>query len=161
MQETFSLTTILVFSDSHHRISGMEKIIASVPHNRILFLGDVEDDIRMISRLFPQEKIITVTGNNDFLPEPQYEKIFREDNLSLLVCHGHKYNVKQTLLPLSLSAKQKNCQAALFGHTHRQFAEYDKNGILLLNPGSVGCRGEYAVLRLDRDRIDYRLHDDA
>ena len=88
----------------------MEKIIASVPHNRILFLGDVEDDIRMISRLFPQEKIITVTGNNDFLPEPQYEKIFREDNLSLLVCHGHKYNVKKTVRPLFSAIRTGNLQ---------------------------------------------------
>lgn len=151
------MTTFLVFSDSHRHLSDMENAIFSVPHSGIVFLGDMEEDIRTIEKIFPTERICKVTGNNDFIPDARYEKILHEDEVNLFCCHGHKYGVKQSLLPLTYRAMQCGCQVALFGHTHIQTAQTTQSGLLLLNPGSVGRKGEYAVLRLDKGKIDYTL----
>lgn len=135
----------------------METAISSIPHDKIIFLGDMEEDIEIISRIYPNERICRVTGNNEYLFDAKYEIILREEGVSILCCHGHKYRVKQTLDPLYYAATQKNCQVALFGHTHRQYAETTESGLLLLNPGSVGSRGEYAVLTLKNGTAAYTL----
>lgn len=59
------------------------------------------------------------------------------EGVKILLCHGHRYHVKSTLLPLYLAARENGVRLALFGHTHTALLE-EKDGITLLNPGSCG-----------------------
>lgn len=142
---------ILVFSDSHNMLSEMERAIEKHNCDHIIFLGDCASDAETLMRYYPQKAIAAVKGNNDFfsdLPEritPTYE------GHKVYCCHGHTHRVKSSLLSLSYAARSEGCDVALFGHTHLQFAS-EEDGILFLNPGSVGFKGNYAILTLEKGK---------
>ena len=75
----------------------------------------------------------------------------------MLICHGHTYGVKTSLLAAGLKAEQDRLDAFLFGHTHKPLI--DRRGrTLFLNPGSVGkgLRPTYAVLTAEGGKLDGR-----
>ena len=55
-------------------------------------------------------------------------------------------------------AAARNCQAVLFGHTHKPVVE-EQNGIVAVNPGSLsyprqeGRKPSYAVMEIQQGRI--------
>jgi putative phosphoesterase len=53
-------------------------------------------------------------------------------------------------------ARDRQCRAALFGHTHRAFCE-EKEGILLFNPGSVslpvGAGPTFGLLDISKEGV--------
>ncbi|MBO7376534.1 MAG: metallophosphoesterase family protein, partial [Clostridia bacterium] len=59
--------------------------------------------------------------------------------------HGHKYGVKGGLVRLAAAAAARGCRAAFYGHTHAPCVKM-KDGVLLVNPGTLGYCGEYAVI---------------
>ena len=149
--------TFLLFSDSHGSLGAMKTAAEEEPHDRILFLGDTERDIDDFQNAHPNEAVCKVAGNNDFTwRQDALEKTLTAGAYKILCCHGHRYHVKTSYDALRHAAREKNCRIALFGHTHRQFAE-DRDGVLLLNPGSAGYRGEYAVLIINGQTIEYKL----
>lgn len=147
--------TFLVFSDSHGNLASMKEICQKEPHDKLIFLGDYLRDIQLFGRIYPGEHIFAVAGNNDGFTHPE-EKIIEGGGLHILCCHGHKYHVKNTYGRIHSAAVEKGCSAALFGHTHHQFACL-KDGILLLNPGSIGYKNEYALLKIDNGKAEYQL----
>jgi len=149
----------IVFSDSHGRTGAMEEILEKERFDGIIHLGDGYEDAGRIEGKYPYKAFIRVTGNCDgffYGTTGEQEAIASIDGIPVLVCHGHKYGVKLGTEMLLSSAREKNVKAALFGHTHRQFNK-KKSGILLLNPGSVGERGEYAVIEASNGIISAEL----
>ena len=147
----------LVFSDSHFNTTEMEILIKKIPHNRIIFLGDMQKDIEHIQRIFPNESICSVLGNNDYaFNQAEYEKTLFYENVKILCCHGHKYRVKINLDNLYYISKKNNINLAFFGHTHKSVA-IEKDGVLLINPGSIGYRNEFAVVEINEGNIVYKL----
>ena len=147
----------LVFSDSHFNTTEMEILIKKIPHNRIIFLGDMQRDIEHIQRTFPNESICSVLGNNDYaLNQAEYEKVLFYESFKILCCHGHKYRAKMTLDNLYYISKKNNINLALFGHTHKSLA-IEKEGVLLLNPGSIGYKSEFAIVEIHDGNIRYKL----
>ena len=75
-------------------------------------------------------------------------------NNRIFVTHGHYYGVSMDVSGVVDEARDRGCNIALFGHTHKPFLE-DIDGILTLNPGSLtyprqrGRRPSYAVLEMD------------
>ena len=142
---------ILVLSDSHNMLADAEKAIEKHGCEYIIFLGDVAEDAETLRKFYPRKAIAAVKGNNDYfsdLPEkitPVYE------GHKVYCCHGHTHRVKSGLTSLYYAAKSENCDVTLFGHTHIQFAE-EHDGILFLNPGSVGFKGNYAILSLEKNK---------
>lgn len=146
---------LIIISDSHGRTKSFEKICASHPEaERFVFLGDGAGDYEYIHSSHPDWAMIGVQGNCDYmsvLPDLQ-EMVL--DNWRILMVHGHKHAVKSTDHYLLKEAKERGCNAVLFGHTHVQQC-YKKDGIWLLNPGAVmDYRGpQYAVLDLGGENI--------
>lgn len=129
---------LLVLSDSHGDLRSMKQAVRAEQPDYVLHLGDCSRDAEHLRQAFPMLAIAGVRGNCDYAdyitPE---EKLIEYAGVRLLLCHGHRYGVKSSLLRLNMSAQEKEADVALFGHTHRAFCE-EKNGIWLLNPGSCG-----------------------
>lgn len=130
------MKTFLVLSDSHGKRRGLEKLMPLFGENDfIVHLGDGSADMRDVLRAFP-EKVYLCRGNCDFsFGEEEY--VIREEGVSLLCCHGHKYGVKSGLSRLARRAKELGCEVALYGHTHRAAIE-ETDGVLCVNPGALG-----------------------
>lgn len=148
-----------VLSDSHGMTGRLSTVLmkmeAGGPVDALIHLGDGYDDLRSLCVELPP--LYQVAGNCDH---------FRDDTLNLItlsgarlmLTHGHNQNVKQGTDDLLQFAINENVHAALYGHTHMQKMEW-RNGILLLNPGSVES-GKYAILNINRlGGIDAELFD--
>lgn len=128
---------ILVLADSHKNLENIKKIINEVEFDIVLYLGDyVEDILRFKNDL--KDKLFIVKGNcdgdinfdDDLLLEVAGKKIF--------MTHGHNYGVKMGMGKLFDKATEVGADVLLFGHTHIPFQSQLDNGIVVLNPGSVG-----------------------
>lgn len=143
---------ILVFSDSHNNSQSI--IDAIKMHNGrcdlALFLGDGLSDVEYAKAHFPQIPFFCVRGNCDFFEKnAPDEAVLDLDGIKVLICHGHKYNVKYGYERIIYAAREKEADAVFFGHTHIPLdtCEYvDGKRIQLFNPGSVGTRASYGVV---------------
>ena len=107
---------IFVFSDSHGRGDAMRRICAENPPDAIVHLGDFVSDTAGLEALAP---LFCVRGNCDFRGPVTLTQTW--EGAKIFLCHGHVYGVKQSLLQLSLAAREAGCCAALFGHTHMPY----------------------------------------
>ena len=136
-----------ILSDSHRDTGRLSNALmhmeADGPVDALLFLGDGYNDIHALNVELPA--VYQVSGNCDmFVSRPR--QVVELGGRTIFMTHGHYYDVKKRYDILAAAAKQQGASIALFGHTHRQYAqEYD--GILLINPGAV-CSGQFAVLTL-------------
>lgn len=148
---------ILVLSDSHGNIDNMVRAVEASTPRMILHLGDCWRDGERLHELFPRIPFEQVPGNCDFRPsEPAERLLFLEDK-RILICHGHTYGVKQSLLSAGYAAEEQNLDLFLFGHTHRPLV--DKRGkTLFLNPGSIGnpLRPFYGIVTILNGSLDGR-----
>lgn len=143
----------LVFSDSHGNYTDMIKIIEKRKPKGVIFLGDCVRDIDKVRSAMPFYEYKIVEGNNDFHTSYPTEEIFRIAGTNILLCHGHNQRVKYGNTYISYYCKEKNCDMAFFGHTHKPLCEY-YNGVLLFNPGSIGGHSykgmkTYGILSLE------------
>lgn len=148
---------LLVLSDSHGNLSNMEQAVERERPRMILHLGDCWRDAERLARRFPAIPLEQVPGNCDFRPGEPAEKLLCLEEWRILLCHGHTYGVKQSLLTAGYAAEEQNLDLLLFGHTHKPLV--DKRGkTLFLNPGSIGdCRRPfYGVITLQNGRLDGR-----
>ena len=147
---------VLVFSDSHGQIRGMEQAIRT--HERdtdaILFLGDGVREAEILFQQFTQIMHCAVLGNNDIGCGGVQECTLDLQGVRTLCTHGHKYGVKSGRGRLYQAAVEKEAQLVLFGHTH-EAEEFTMEGIRFFNPGSVGRGMErtYGVLYIENRNI--------
>ncbi len=131
------MKTILILSDTH----GVKiKILAAVRRfpdvDMILHLGDYSRDADYI-RTLTDKPVYNVRGNCDLGQTAEAELLLSVEGVKILLVHGHKQNVKTSLLGLSLYAQEKEVDVVLFGHTHISTEQYHQD-VLLYNPGSLG-----------------------
>ena len=147
---------ILVLSDSHGRLSPMEEAVEAVRPQQIFHLGDGWDDAQALRRHYPDIPLHQVRGNCDYRPGEPEEETLVLGGLRVLLCHGHRFGVKTSLLQAGFAAEERGLDAFLFGHTHQPF--HDRRGkCTFLNPGSIGCGGRFAVLDIEEGRLSARL----
>ena len=141
---------ILVMSDTHSDAAVIEQVVSNVQDiDAVFHCGDSElsfnaDELRNMYK---------VRGNCDYdkqFPEDVIEEI---DAQKIYMTHGHLYNVKLTLLPLSYRAAEVGANLVLFGHSHVLGAELIDD-TLFVNPGSLRMpRGRteksYAIIDFD------------
>lgn len=147
---------ILVLSDSHRDIEHMQAAVSLEKPDLIIHLGDHISDANKLTWQFPHIPMIAVPGNCDFSSE-QTVRIINIEGYHLMICHGHQYHVKSSLLSIEYAAKEKNADAVLFGHTHHICCDYH-NGLLIFNPGSIGQppykgSNSYGILEIDENGI--------
>ena len=147
----------LVLSDSHGNIVNMETAVERERPDGILHLGDCWRDAERLAERYPDILMELVPGNCDCRPEELLEKLVILGDCRVLLCHGHTYGVKTSLLAAGLKAEQDRLDAFLFGHTHKPLV--DRRGrTLFLNPGSIGTglRPTYGILTVEGNRLDGR-----
>lgn len=148
---------ILVLSDSHGNISNMLQAAERESPRLILHLGDCWRDGERLHDRLPELPLEQVPGNCDFRGSQPTERLLFLGDMRILMCHGHTYGVKQSLMRAGLAAEEKNLDLFLFGHTHKPLV--DKRGkTLFLNPGSIGdyIQPTYGIVTLENGKLDAR-----
>lgn len=127
---------IAVISDSHNVNSAIQAVKSYVKDvDVVLHLGDGASNIKEITNDFKGE-VHAVKGNCDIYSEYPDEKIIEVLDKKILMCHGHKYNVKMELNTIFYRGKELGVDIVLFGHSHLCTIEKD-DGLVLMNPGSI------------------------
>jgi putative phosphoesterase len=130
---------LMVISDTHGHTGSLEAALRwGVKHkvDALVFLGDGTGDM-------PEACVSTgftipwkmVRGNTDQDVSVPYADTLEFAGRSFFLSHGHLSGVSQDLSILASVAQ--GADAALYGHTHVPGWE-EINGVLVLNPGSVG-----------------------
>ncbi|MCH5584634.1 metallophosphoesterase [Shimazuella sp. AN120528] len=142
---------VLVTSDSHGKATLLAHIVDRVQADYVIHCGDFCTEKKQL----PSVPMTVVRGNCDF------EEVANEEAVTLagyhfFVTHGHRHQVKSSLLPLSLLAQERRADIICFGHSHFPLCEQEGN-TLFINPGSITSpRGytvpTYAIVNLDDDR---------
>lgn len=160
---------LLIASDIHGSLSAARLVVEAFEKEQadyLVFLGDVmyhgprnplpdEYNPAEVAKVLNsiKDKMIAVRGNCDseveqmlldFPITAEYQNIPLSFT-QLFVTHGHIFN------PESMPASVSRGHIFAFGHTHIPVLEADKNGVLILNPGSVALPKEghpptYAVI---------------
>ena len=145
---------ILVISDTHRDTSRIEEVNRLAgPFDAAIHLGDCTEDAERVS-----EKLgiacVPVRGNCDSDYSVPDKTTVEYEGVKLLCVHGHRY---RDAYLLSLEARQEQCKAALFGHTHTPCVKTD--GIpYLINPGSLsrpryGSDAGFCVLYIENGEL--------
>ncbi len=150
---------LLVMSDSHGNVANMLEAVRRETPDRVIHLGDCWRDAEHLHDRCPDIPLDHVPGNCDFrFTEEPAEQLLQFGGRRILICHGHTYSVKQSLLMAGLASEEKGLDAFLFGHTHRALCDYHGK-TLFLNPGSIGeSRGYYAILTVENGSFDGRIY---
>ena len=138
------LIRILAVSDSHGDRRTLSRILERHRDaNAVLHLGDGYADVVALQEEF---SVLAVAGNCDgFSCDAPPERELVIGGKRIFAVHGHRFEVKHSLLRLSLAARARQADIALFGHTHQPFLE-QADGVYLVNPGSVRDGGRYALI---------------
>lgn len=132
---------ILVLSDSHSGLRFMFDCVEAVQPDTIIHLGDYYDDGETLHEQYPDIPFYQVPGNCDFYRcSPRIPQILIENigGTSFYMTHGHRHDVKSTLVRLLRDARDCKVQAVLYGHTHIADCHVEPDGLWVLNPGSCG-----------------------
>ncbi len=156
---------ILVFSDSHCRVTNIKKAIdehlkhGGVDH--VFFLGDGAPDIMLLEKLYPNIPFDYVLGNCDSTTSnPKHlEKLVTVGDVKFLLIHGHNHGVKEHVQRAVDYAIEKGADVLLHGHTHIA-VDMTLDGsygghVRVINPGSCGSSyfGSYATIYVEGKNV--------
>ena len=129
---------ILVFSDTHGDADAMSGVLAAVPCDMLLHLGDCVADCEEPRMLYPGVTMWQVAGNDyrDLLSGIHYEDTFEAGGVRIFMTHGHRYGVRSGPDMLCAAAASRGAALALYGHTHI-VATGRCGDVAYLNPGSA------------------------
>ena len=125
----------VIVSDTHGNWPvAAEAIRAEGSIDYLIFLGDYASDGRQLEKALQVPSFI-VRGNCDTFSDELEEQLIELGEWRFFICHGHRYNVKQTLQPLYYRGLELQADFVLYGHTHQ--AVYEEGEVTLINPGAV------------------------
>jgi putative phosphoesterase len=130
---------VLVTSDSHGNGKLLNQIVQREQADNVIHCGDFCTEQKSL----PAVPLTVVRGNCDFEEVPNEAQITLA-GFRFFVTHGHRYQVKSSLLPLSLLAQEHGADIVCFGHSHFPLCEQEEKK-LFLNPGSIVQPRGYAV----------------
>ncbi len=140
-----------VMSDSHGRLSNVMRAVREMGHvDGIVHLGDHDRDASEIGSI-SDVPLTVVCGNCDWFSQFPQERLLELGGIRVLLTHGHRQNVKESLTFLSLKAEMMNAQLTLYGHTHIPNVEND-GACVFVNPGAL-CDGRYAIVEIEDGKI--------
>lgn len=154
---------IVLVSDNHYNHSVLKYILAKENDGDLyVHCGDSEMEMKS---LVP---FLAVKGNNDYDYNLPPQRFLEVEGKRIMVIHGNPYVSTFTDRGLVDLAKKNNADVVFFGHTH-MFANYEREGIRFINPGSCnynrdGSMPSYArvfiaegieVQRINIDPRDY------
>ena len=151
---------ILVTSDSHGDYRRLRTAVdKAAPFDIFVFLGDGENDFDIVTRNMVGISTYKVRGNNDYHSNAPITYIVKTDSHNILITHGASLNLWNDYSSLIEIANEKNCQAALFGHTHVRHYSFER-GVHLFNPGSIstprdGKNRSYGIVTDENGKLDF------
>ena len=134
---------LLALSDIHGAIPALTEVLKWAKDCAVgaaVFLGDgVEEMSAAAAAAGFSSAVKMVRGNCDRAVSASIPEAALLDFAGhrFFLCHGHRYFPSGSLSALVAAARNNEADAALFGHTHVPFCE-TVDGLLLINPGSVG-----------------------
>lgn len=146
-----------VIGDTHKEKEYIDQAIKYLKNcNLILHTGDNFEDSRYIYKT-TGINTIGVKGNCDF-EDVEDEIVFEVENFKILLCHGHKYDVKYGIKNIKKRAKELGVNIAIFGHSHELY-NIIEDEVLFLNPGSTylprGRRGRsFVILNIEDKKLN-------
>ncbi len=150
---------ILLFSDSHGHVQNMAKALSKNKGiETVIHLGDCISDILKLQSSYGSYRYEFVRGNNDWAREYPAEKTLDLEGRKIFITHGHAYNVKYDYQRIAARGTAIGADAVFFGHTH-QPEEFFSEGMLVLNPGSIGPavvnggKPTYCLVEINSGRI--------
>ena len=148
---------LLVFSDSHGEVDGMEAVVRREKPDLVLHLGDLCRDFDELRRRLPTQTMQNVCGNCDGFTEVPDQRVLQVEGWRILMTHGHRQQVKLGYALALSAAREVGADLLLCGHTHISLYR-NLNGLRLLNPGSCwGRRGTYGVIELGEGEPQCRI----
>lgn len=136
---------VLVFSDSHGRVSPMVDAAQRLRPDVAFHLGDVARDGENLRLACPELTLYQVLGNCDWgRSDYQTEGVARLAGKSVFYLHGHTAQVKSGVSLAVSRAASIGADILLFGHTHSPLVTRC-GGLLAVNPGAI-CDGRCALL---------------
>ncbi|MBE6679547.1 MAG: YfcE family phosphodiesterase [Ruminococcaceae bacterium] len=159
------MENILVLSDIHGGFRRALEVAKTHSHIKtVIYLGDGCRHLDSLQAEMPDAAFVAVRGNCDTCLDgvSETELVLEIEGHRIFICHGHTRMVKSGMGALLRAAKEKNCDIALFGHTHFVHDEYVPDcGIYLFNPGSIGNardgRYTYGILSLDKKNVLFSI----
>ena len=164
---------ILVFSDTHRRTEWVKKaVFAQMDKEKpdlVIHLGDGVKDMEFLP---PHIPLCSVDGNCEeygvtyFAKKKLVTELTAEiGGFRFFITHGQKYDVKDSPDRLIETAKRKNADVLLFGHTHRKYYTYlpprlgEQRGLYVFNPGSPSCPRDAVcscgIIRIENSNISF------
>ncbi len=145
---------ILVVSDTHGDFYNLKKAVEACRDAEVIIhCGDSRDELEFIKMTNTDKAFYCVKGNCDLGSTLPGEEEIVIEGKKIFITHGHNYNVKMSLYPLTCAARERNADLVVYGHTHTALADYD-DGLHILNPGSLnGYGGSYAVVDISQQGI--------
>lgn len=150
---------IAVFADTHNMFSRLPLALERLGKVDMLFhLGDFAIDAERIAAELGDVPYFSVKGNNDSGSVYPRLRMERVEDVWIMLVHGDGYH---TLYQMSAKARENNCAAVLFGHTHVPLLQADGE-VLLVNPGSIslprqGSKPSCALLEVDGKDINVKM----
>lgn len=123
--------------------------------NLVLCTGDFTNDETFEKVKNNSPKLRVVRGDYDFLELPSQD-IVNIGKLKIGLTHGDQIG-KENLKDLAELGKKIGVKILISGHTHQPF-KIEKNGILLLNPGTAtGAKSEEKTcmrLKIEKNNLE-------
>lgn len=150
------MVQVLVMSDSHGNEQAIRRALEQQPQvNVIVHLGDGAAEAQRVADEDTRTWYI-VRGNCDVGQAAPVHTVVTVGGAKLYLTHGYAERVKSGLLTLTYTAREREVAAALYGHTHIPDVTFH-DGVMLLNPGSIGGTATYAVLEISGGDIYPRM----
>ena len=126
-----------VFSDTHGSTARMAAKVAELRPDLIIHLGDHDRDAQILRQRFPEIPLYSVCGNCDPGSDGLLADVVPIGPVRAYITHGHRYNVRWGVDSLVYAAQERECQLALYGHTHIPDSQ-EIGGVKVVNPGTAG-----------------------
>ena len=128
---------IAVFSDTHGNTAKMLQAVRATRPDVLIHLGDCVRDTEILRREFSKIPLYSVCGNCDLGDPGLLADVVQLGPVKAYITHGHLYNVDWNVDSLVYAAQERECQLALYGHTHRADSQ-EVGGVKVVNPGTAG-----------------------
>lgn len=140
----------LVVSDTHGELEILKRVIDKEKDANIIFhLGDGQDEVKEIKKLYTNKTIIDVCGNCDIGSNRPSIVEYNLSGNKILATHGNLFKVKLGITMLLEEAMKRNVDIVLYGHTHVPMI-CDFKGIKFMNPGALSyCYKTYGTINYD------------
>ena len=126
---------IAIVSDTHGNWQqAVQEIQQEQGVTHLVFLGEYAKDGEAIGQTLGIPAYI-VRGNCDNVGDGPEEQVIALGDWRILICHGHRYQVKQTLQTIYYRGLELGVDYVLYGHTH--IAVHEVGEVTLINPGSM------------------------